>query len=109
MRGLSSHQQKLILDRMSADFKLLKLAVPMQWSGAVLTGEQEALYGLLAVNYLKGRIDLQMNRFSSLPPLAMLDMGGSTMQLAIPELSSFIPAHVESFPGMGLQARSTQP
>ncbi len=80
MRALPQQQQHTILNRIRADFKSLHLPVSMVLNVATLSGDDEAYFGLVAVNYLKQTIDKHM-QLHGRGPLAMLDLGGSTVQV----------------------------
>ena len=103
MRRLAKRERDRIIERMLRDYERLELAVPLDLSIEVISGEAEGLYGLLAVNFLRGRIDAMMASHGT--PFAMLDLGGSTAQIAVPNLAvNGSIAHVQSFSELGLQA-----
>jgi len=95
MRLLEEYEQNLIYDALftgfkeSPDFVFTNL---QRENIATLGGEEEALYGAVAANYLKGVVDVKLhmiNKDGTVEdedvefdgPLGALDMGGASMQI----------------------------
>ena len=95
MRLLEEHEQNLVYDALhtglseSSDFIFTNL---QRENIATLGGEEEALYGAVAANYLKGLVDVKLhmiNKDGTIEdegvefdgPLGALDMGGASMQI----------------------------
>ena len=95
MRLIPHHEQELVYDAMydglinSSDFVFKGLE---RRNIATLGGEEEALYGAVAANYLKGIVDVKLHMIQKDGtvedegvdfdgPLGALDMGGASMQI----------------------------
>lgn len=95
MRLLEEHEQHLVYDALhvglseSPDFIFNNL---QRENIATLGGEEEALYGAVAANYLQGLVDVKLhmiNKDGTIEdedvefdgPLGALDMGGASMQI----------------------------
>ncbi|KAA3676437.1 ectonucleoside triphosphate diphosphohydrolase 4 [Paragonimus westermani] len=82
MRLLTEEQQAKIWNRVQVLVKS-KYNFKFENSYAVtITGNQEALYGWIAVNYLTGRFLHGLEDLNRKSTYGMLDMGGASMQIA---------------------------
>lgn len=106
MRTLTVEQRVQLYTQMTADFEKLELPISAEVSFATISGQEEAYFGLVAINYLTQTVGLSLEAFGT-PLRGTLDLGGSSMQIALPRPGMSLrveAADVRSYAGMGLQA-----
>mmetsp|Transcript_8047 Transcript_8047/g.15161 ORF Transcript_8047/g.15161 Transcript_8047/m.15161 type:complete len:563 (-) Transcript_8047:49-1737(-) len=95
MRLINEFEQKLVYDALYQgllESPYFVFSAMQRENIATLDGEEEALYGAVAANYLKGVVDVKLhmiNKDGSIEneqeefdgPLGALDMGGASMQI----------------------------
>lgn len=80
LRGLENGDAEKVLTDVEAVLKEHEFIHKRSWI-RVLSGKEEAYYGWVALNYQMGRLGNPLN----LPTLGLLDLGGSSLQVALEE------------------------
>jgi Golgi nucleoside diphosphatase len=112
MRLLEKETQDRIYDALRTGFK--SAALPFTgntFEAKTISGRQEGTYAMLAANYLAGSVDEYLIARSP-NMLGVLDLGGSSTQVAVPPhkveagmsvLPTLRDAHVKSFLSLGME------
>jgi hypothetical protein len=110
MRLVDPDAAKVLYDRLlvglvESDFPFDSSALRAR----TISGHEEGLFALLAANYLSGRLDLSLEARGNL--IGVLDLGGSSTQIAVPPVVSrgapVIPqltgGYIQSFLSLGME------